>query len=309
MSVNLDNKKNETARHYRMIRNLPLVSVILPCYNCSKYIEEAILSIINQTYKNLEIIITDDCSTDNSLQIIESLAKIDNRIIVIKNRENLKLIKTLNNMIDMAHGKYIARMDGDDISMVDRISRQVSFLERHNDFAVCGCQVIHIDENNNCIKKTLMPGRNTAIQSVKYYRTPFYHPSVMIRKGCLSTNPYNETYIGAEDYGLWLKILKNHKGHNLSRRLLKYRIHQKQISQSNNQRETINTIKNIFDKENIISKEEIHNYAIYFVTGRIVDKKLLMKTFISLMNYNQLLSPIISLTVIKNLVPNMFIRK
>ena len=85
----------------------PLVSVIIPCYNASKYVEQAIRSIMNQTYKNLEIIVTDDCSTDDTFEILQNLAKQDSRIKLYKNETNLKIVKTLNNMILQANGKYI----------------------------------------------------------------------------------------------------------------------------------------------------------------------------------------------------------
>ena len=100
-------------------KNNPLVSVIIPCYNAEKYVESAIRSIMNQTYKNLEIIITDDCSTDDTLEILQKLAKEDSRIKLYKNETNLKIVKTLNNMISQANGKYIARMDADDISLLE----------------------------------------------------------------------------------------------------------------------------------------------------------------------------------------------
>ena len=109
--------------------NKPLVSVIIPCYNAEKYVEEAIRSIMTQTYSNLEIIVTDDCSSDNTLMILETLAAEDSRIKVIKNEKNLKIVKSLNNMIEVAQGKYIARMDADDISLPERIEKQVSFLD------------------------------------------------------------------------------------------------------------------------------------------------------------------------------------
>jgi glycosyltransferase involved in cell wall biosynthesis len=207
-----------------------LVSVILPCYNCSKYIEEAILSIINQTYKNLEIIITDDCSTDNSLQIIENLAKIDNRIIVIKNRENLKLIKTLNNMIDMAHGKYIARMDGDDISLPERIEKQTAFMESHPKYAVCGTNAWHINSKGYIIGKSNLPSGSKEIEQSKFCLCPFYHSSVIIKTNIIKQRKYNAKFVHTEDYELWLSVLRENKGINLTEKLLKYRKHHESIT-------------------------------------------------------------------------------
>ena len=99
----------------------PLVSVIIPCYNCIKYVEEAVMSIVNQTYQNMEILITDDCSSDGTYEILKKLAKLDKRIKLYRNQKNEKIIETLNKMIHKSKGKYIARMDSDDISVLTRI--------------------------------------------------------------------------------------------------------------------------------------------------------------------------------------------
>ncbi|AEF85216.1 glycosyltransferase [Treponema primitia ZAS-2] len=209
----------------------PLVSVIIPCYNSAQYVKQSILSIINQSYKNIEIIITDDCSTDDSFSVIEGLASIDNRIIVIKNSENLKLIKTLNNAIDIAKGKYIARMDADDISMPMRIEKQVSFMELHSDYAICGTNAWHINERGKIIGKAILPLSNVEIQNSKFCSCPFYHPSVIIRSNILKELNYNEIFIHTEDYALWLEILDHYKGFNLKEKLIKYRKHQDSITQ------------------------------------------------------------------------------
>ena len=104
-----------------------LVSVIIPCYNAEKYVEEAVRSIMKQTYLDLEIIVIDDCSTDGTNEILQSLSLEDSRIVFLKNETNLKLIKTLNLGISISKGKFIARMDADDISEPERLVEQVDF--------------------------------------------------------------------------------------------------------------------------------------------------------------------------------------
>lgn len=159
----------------------PLVSVTIPCYNAEKYVESAVCSIMNQTYKNLEIIITDDCSTDKTFEILQRLAKEDSRIKLYKNETNLKIVKTLNNMIFQANGKYIARMDADDVSLPERIEKQVLFLEQNSDFSFCGTNAYHIDENGKTIDKSVLPETFEDNKFfLKFYST-FYHPTVMIR--------------------------------------------------------------------------------------------------------------------------------
>jgi glycosyltransferase involved in cell wall biosynthesis len=222
----------------------PLVSVILPCYNAGEYIEQAILSIINQTYKNLEIIIVDDYSTDNSLVIIEQLAKIDDRIFVIKNSENLKLIKTLNNMLEIATGKYIARMDADDISMPDRIKKQVDVLETNSNIVVCGTNIEYFGHRRAKNNKFICFEKSDDLKMRLILDSCFAHPSVMIRRDTLVKHNirYNEEYQCAEDYKLWIDLSRFGEFYNLQEILLKYRVSDNQIS-SIHENKMINTTR------------------------------------------------------------------
>ena len=125
-----------------------IVSVVMSVYNSEKYLPEAIESILNQTYTNFEFIIINDGSTDNSLRIIKEYANKDKRIIVIS-RENKGLIFSLNEGIEVSKGKYIIRMDADDISLPNRLKIQLDFMEKNKDIAICGTVAITFDENNN----------------------------------------------------------------------------------------------------------------------------------------------------------------
>ena len=127
----------------------PLISVILPAYNAERFLEEAIDSILAQTYKNFELIVLNDGSTDRTEEII--LSYNDPRIRYIKNESNLKLIKTLNKGIALARGKYIARMDADDISLPTRFEKEIEFMEIHPDIGVCSSKVIHLFSNRKTI--------------------------------------------------------------------------------------------------------------------------------------------------------------
>ena len=202
-----------------MSKSFPLVSVIIPCYNAEKYVELAVRSIMNQTYKNLEILCCDDCSTDVTFLILQKLADEDSRIKLIKNETNQKIVKTLNKLIALANGKYIARMDADDISLPKRIEEQVKVLEKNNNrIVMCGCNVIHIDESGRKIAKTILPVTKKQIQVMKSFRTPFYHPSVMIKAAVLKQYKYLREFQYAEDYELWLRILHNYEAVNLRKR-------------------------------------------------------------------------------------------
>src|SRR5688500_8514963 len=113
----------------KAITTQPLVSVLMPVYNAEAYVSEAIQSILQQTYKNFEFLIINDGSTDNSEKLINTFS--DSRIRYIRNSENIKLVATLNKGIDLSVGKYLVRMDADDISLPERLQKQVDFMETH----------------------------------------------------------------------------------------------------------------------------------------------------------------------------------
>lgn len=213
--------------------NKSLVSVIIPVYNCEKYVESAVRSIMNQTYKNLEIIITDDCSTDGTYYILQKLAEEDSRIKLYKNTNNLKIVATLNNMIALVKGKYIARMDSDDISLPNRIEKQVEFLEKHSDYGICGCEAFHISEKGRFIGISFIPNKNRDIQIYSKYENPFYHPTVLIKTELMKDLKYEKKYEDAEDYYLWKQLLLKTKGFNLREKLFYYRIVDTSISRKN----------------------------------------------------------------------------
>lgn len=248
-------------------KNNSLVSVIIPCYNAEKYVESAVRSIMSQSYKNLEIIVTDDCSTDNTLKILQNLAKEDSRIKLYKNETNLKIVKTLNNMILQANGKYIARMDADDISLPRRIEKQVDFLENNIDFSFCGTNAYHIDENGKIIGKSILPETFEDNKFfLKFYST-FYHPTVMICSDVYKKNLYDQEFLYAEDYELWSRLIfeKKLKGANLQNKLFLYRIFNNQSSEKHRKEQNDSSAR-IFDKYKILQKENIEFHKSIFFT-------------------------------------------
>lgn len=130
---------------------MKLVSILLPTYNVESYIEEAVHSILQQSWKYFELIVVDDCSTDKTYEIVYNLSKIDSRIKLYRNEKNLKICTTLNRALSYAKGEYIARMDGDDISENDRIEKLINYLDEHPDCSLVGSQVKSIDESGKFI--------------------------------------------------------------------------------------------------------------------------------------------------------------
>lgn len=152
-----------------------LVSVIMPVYNVEKYVEEAVRSIQNQTYKNLEIIVIDDGSTDNTFHIVESLLIEDKRIKLYKNEENLRIVKTLNKAISLATGEFIVRMDGDDISLPSRIETLLKFLLSHPEYSLVGSAYEGINENGEYRGISTVPSSQFLINKVLLLSSPVSH--------------------------------------------------------------------------------------------------------------------------------------
>lgn len=185
------------------------ISVIMGVYNDEKYLSKAIKSVLEQSYCNFEFIICNDCSIDKSEEIIKKFQEKDDRIIYLKNKQNLGLATTLNKCIDNASGKYIARMDSDDISLPNRLQAQHDFLEKHLEFDVVGTLAYFIDEYDKAYKKFNRMENVELKDGVK--KSQIIHPTAMIRKSALlNVNKYsvNKNTQRAEDYDLWCKILE-----------------------------------------------------------------------------------------------------
>lgn len=201
----------------------PLVSVIMGVYNCEKEIEQCISSIQKQTYKNWELIICDDCSTDYTFEIVRSIANGDSRINIIKNEKNRKLAYSLNQCLKYAKGKYIARMDADDIALPFRIEKQVVFLNEHPEYAVVGSGLIPFDEFNE--SKPRIPKEEPKVLDM-LKDVPFYHPTIMVRREVYtSLNGYtvSKRTVRGQDMDLWFRFFAaGYKGYNLQEALLKY---------------------------------------------------------------------------------------
>ena len=207
-----------------------LVSVIMPTYNTSeRYLREAIESILHQTYSCFEFLITVDGSTNHDLSVAREFEAIDHRVKVIDNGCNKGLVYSLNNMIMMSKGKYIFRMDSDDVSFPKRLEKMVNFLERNPDIDICGSQVRYLQSNKKT-RRTFLPCSDQEIKSWLVFSNPLAHPSVVFRRDSLfAKNLKYSSSEKSEDYNLWVEC--SNKGltfSNYREPLLFYRIHDKQ---------------------------------------------------------------------------------
>lgn len=225
------------------------ISVLMPVYNAELYIEQAIESILSQTFDNFEFIIINDGSTDNSENKINSYD--DKRIVYIKNETNKGLIYSLNLGISLAKGKYIARMDADDISYTNRLFEQFNFMENNPEVSLLGTGFVFM----NSEIEIYHPQLNDQIKVNLLRDTALAHPTVMFRRKDITKYnlSYKEKYKSAEDYKLWTDFaINNLIMANLPIVLLKYRQHSNQISTSKKEEQLNNTI--------LIRKEYIRFY-------------------------------------------------
>lgn len=198
----------------------PLVSVLMGIYNCADTLKEAVDCIINQTYHNWELIMCDDYSDDDTYVVALKIAELDSRIKVIRNEKNLTLAPTLNRCLDIANGKYSARMDGDDVCDFTRLKKEVEILEKHPEYAVVSCNMNFYDENG--IYGTLLNPEHP-LSSDFAKQSPICHAGCMMRTDVLksiggySNDPEVER---VEDYDLWIRMYaKGYKAYNIQETL------------------------------------------------------------------------------------------
>jgi glycosyltransferase involved in cell wall biosynthesis len=190
------------------------------------WIELSINSIRNQSFSDFEFIIVNDNIDDISLKsLLRKLQNIDPRIIILENHENLGLTKSLNRALSIAKGKYIARMDADDISFNQRFQIQFDYLEDNRDYILVGGQNIIIDTDGVEISKKTFPIEDSEIKNEMYYRPQFSHPTLMIKRVLPDTSlwSYDENFKFAQDYELAVQLSEHGKFKNIDKDLLKYR--------------------------------------------------------------------------------------
>lgn len=232
---------------------IPLISVLLPVYNVERYISQCLQSILNQTIKDFEVLIIDDCSTDNTLGIIALIP--DSRIKIVKKTHNKGLIDSLNLGIHLATGRYIARMDGDDISATDRFAKQLKILVNDSSIKACGCWL-------------QMFGSSDAIIRHKQYHNEIMVEmlelcsmslgSVMFEKQWASKYPFYVSKKHYEDYDFWSRSAWDGKLYNIQEVLYFYRAHENQVSNLHNQMQRLGDVEvrlNLFKK---IGYDSIH---------------------------------------------------
>ena len=210
----------------------PVVTVLMSVYNGEKYLREAIDSILEQSYRDFEFVIYDDCSTDSSAAIIESYG--DERIVFRRNESNQGLTRNLSDGVAKARGKYIARMDADDIALPQRLEKQVDWMDAHTDVAILGSQVVYFNEKGGS-GVTREPLDDETIKAMLLVSFTMLHPTIMIRKELLSACGvnYDPSFRYSQDHALYFDCMRRHfKFANHPEPLLKMRAHGESISRA-----------------------------------------------------------------------------
>ncbi|HEV2915722.1 MAG TPA: glycosyltransferase [Pyrinomonadaceae bacterium] len=214
----------------------PKVTVLMSVHNGEKYLRQAVESILSQTFDDFEFLIIDDASTDRSAELIRSFG--DHRIKLLRNETRLGLTRSLNLGIGLARGQYIARMDADDISVPERLEKQVSFLDRHPSCSVVAARAAFMDELGNRVADWPEDWQTTT--SLEIYRqlpktNCVAHPTTMLRAAIAKEYRYSENQVYAQDHDLWLRLCADGKSiEKIDEALLRYRVHHSSITYVNN---------------------------------------------------------------------------
>jgi glycosyltransferase involved in cell wall biosynthesis len=212
-----------------MSASAPLVSVVLPVYDSETWLEASIASVLGQTLRDLELILIDDGSTDGSARIIERLARCDGRVRVERHATNLGLIPSLNHGLEAAGGRFVARMDADDVCRPDRLARQVEFLEAHPEIFLVGTDAVLIDARGREFDRTWRATAPDRIAALLPRRNEITHPTIVFRRD--PSLRYREKMLFTEDYDLYLRLLsRGARLANLPLPLLRYRRHAGSVS-------------------------------------------------------------------------------
>ena len=235
-----------------MVKTSELVTTVLPCYNAEMYIEESVYSILNQTYKNIECIVIDDASTDQTCALVERIAAHDVRVKLFRKEQNTGYTESLNMGLKLARGKYIARMDADDLAMPERLEKQVAYMEANPDCVVCGT-AYKLHHNGFAIYP---PVSHHEIMLGMMYGNVFCHPSILMRTSVLAENEllYDTNYEPSEDYDMWVRLSRYGKLANLPDVLLSYRLHLSSVSSS----------------RSLIQKKKAEDIRLAFIRTRLI---------------------------------------
>ena len=261
------------------MNNTPEISMIMSVYNGEDYLSEAIESVVNQTFKNWELIIINDCSTDSTAEILAKYEAMDNRVKVHTNEINLRLPSSLNKAMTFAEGKNIARMDADDICLSDRLEKQLNFMEENSDVALSSCRFMTL--KNGVISSGGCGGKcdNESVKALLLVTNPILHPGIIAKAEVIKELGYDKNFTCTEDMKLWTRfVLAGHKVEIMPDYLMIYRLHDKQITETTlaKQHREVVAIQKQYMAELLepmsVEQEEFYISGIYFRDSKDINK-------------------------------------
>jgi len=210
---------------------MELISVVIAIHNGEQFLKDTLDSLINQTYKNIEIIIVVNCSDDMTLNILSTY---DDKRIKIYTTDICQLAFNLNYGLLKAKGRYIARIDADDVAENFRIEKQINVLKERN-YDVVGSNITYINEYGESIGSKKYPEFNSKIRKQIIFTSPIAHPSIMYKRELILNNRGYLNGMVSEDYDLWLRLMRDENiiFYNIQQPLTKYRIHTSQAKGNN----------------------------------------------------------------------------
>jgi glycosyltransferase involved in cell wall biosynthesis len=210
---------------------VPLVSVLLAVHDDARYLRQALDSVLTQTLEDLELIVVDDASTDATPSVLGEVD--DPRLTRLRNERQLGLAASLNRGLDRASGKYVARLDADDVALPDRLRLQVEQLAGGARTAVVGSAIVDLDDNGQRGRTHAMPRGTRPLRWHALFSSPFFHPTVLVDREALERHGlrYDPEFLESEDYDLWTRLLDFAEGDNLREPLVLKRVHAGQASQ------------------------------------------------------------------------------
>ena len=273
------------------MNNMPKISLIMSVYNGEDYLSEAIDSVLNQTFTDWELIVINDCSTDSTAEILSKYEALDSRVKVHTNEVNLRLPSSLNKALTLAQGKYIARMDADDICLPERLEKQYDFMEKNPDVALSSCRFMTL--KNGVISSGGCGGKNDAnsLKALLLVTNPILHPGIISRAEAIKELGYDKNFTCTEDMELWTRfIMSGKKIEILSEYLMIYRLHDKQITETTLEKQRTEVIS---IQRNYLSKllepmteeqEEFYIGGIYFRRNIDINKFLAFYRWVKTIN-------------------------
>jgi Glycosyl transferase family 2 len=226
----VDGRDDKVQSHGRTLTPVPLVSVLLAVHDDARFLREAVDSVLRQTLGDLELLVIDDASTDDTPDVLAGVD--DPRLVVLRNDAQSGLAASLNRGLDQANGKYVARLDADDVALPERLERQADLMRADSGTAVVGTAIADLDEHGHRGRTHALPQRARALRWHALFSSPFFHPTVLVDRETLAAHGlrYDPAFLESEDYDLWTRLFEFADGYNLAEPLVLKRVHAGQAS-------------------------------------------------------------------------------